>query len=128
MLFSSTYGNHILCKANEWTQISVTAYIEVGVATRLGGVWGEMPPEAVQWIDYNRVSVASGNKPMDWTEAPEDTQAKIDSKLSLTGGTLTGNLTAPTITASTSVTTPKGYFRSCGVVVGASGNGITNET
>ena len=33
---------------------------------------------------------------LDWTEAPEDTQAKFDAKLNLTGGILSGNLTAPT--------------------------------
>ena len=38
-----------------------------------------MPPEAVQWIDYNRVSVTSGNKaPTDWTPATEDVQAELD--------------------------------------------------
>ena len=31
-----------------------------------------------------------------WSPAPEDTQAKFDAKLNLTGGTLSGNLTAPT--------------------------------
>ena len=37
-----------------------------------------MPPEAVQWIDYNSVSVTSGNKVTDWTPAPEDVEAEIN--------------------------------------------------
>ena len=81
----SVYGDLTLCKANEWTQVSVTAYIEAGIETRLFGVYGVMPPEAVQWIDYNRVSVTSGNKATDWTPAPEDIQAEIEKQITSKG-------------------------------------------
>ena len=51
----------------------------------------------VSYPGDSKVKIVKGNKATTgWSPAPEDVDAKIDSKLSLTGGTLTGNLTAPT--------------------------------
>ena len=52
-------------------------------------------------FQITKVKIETGNKATDWTPAPEDVQTQIDFKLSLSGGTLTGSITAPTYKGTT---------------------------
>ena len=55
----------------------------------------QMPSAGTSTSTIERIKIEKGNKATDWTPAPEDVQAQIDGKLPLSGGTLTGDLTAP---------------------------------
>lgn len=53
-------------------------------------------------VYFHNCTLVKGDKPMLlWQAAPEDIQEQLDTKLSLSGGTLTGDLTAPTYKGTT---------------------------